>query len=105
MYLKNANNGILQANNKRNRNDRGASEEHPGASVYYRCGEVVHECTTPLIHLTTGSGCLFEKFFLNFFWDFQVAYTFLKIFFIFLCKRWQEYVYLQCIRLMFALSY
>lgn len=36
--------------------------------VYYRVGAVVYGCTTPLIHGVKGDGCLFEKFFLIFFY-------------------------------------
>lgn len=34
--------------------------------VYYLCGAVVYGCTTPLIHLTKGYGCLSKKFFIFF---------------------------------------
>ena len=62
MYLKNANKGILQgiAVTGPNRTDQNRQRT---TIVYYHCGEVVYGCTTPLIHLTTGSGCLSEKFF------------------------------------------
>ena len=50
--------------------------------VYYRRIEVVYGCTTPLIHLMTGSGCLFEKFFLKNFSN-SIFPAFLKNFLIF----------------------
>ena len=50
--------------------------------VYYLCGAVVYGCTTPLIHLTEGYGCLLEKFFYFLFLEIsKVAYSFPKNFF------------------------
>lgn len=47
------------------RNDRKRPE---AIIVYYRRGAMVYGCTTPLIHGVKGDGCLFEKFFLIFFY-------------------------------------
>ena len=65
MYLKNANKGIFTgiAPTITDQNDQNRPEAY---IVYYLCGAVVYGCTTPLIHLTEGDGCLSEKFFLFF---------------------------------------
>lgn len=60
MYLKNANKGIFTIKVQT------AIRERPAFrySVLSCFGEVVYGCTTPLIHLTEGYGCLSKKFFI-----------------------------------------
>ena len=85
-----------QANNKPTRATR-ATRATEAAWAYYRCGEVVYGCTTPLIHLTTGSGCLLEKFFIFYFGGFlRLHIPFWKIFFKFFFR-----IFFQIGRLVF----